>query len=115
MHHHRHTGQPREVHQQGQHRHYQYPGQDARQHQHHHGINTHDAERVHFLIHCHGAEFGSEGGTGAPGQYHASQQRPQFAQQRDAYQIGHKNLRPKTLERDGGLIGQDKANQKTEQ
>ena len=114
-HHHGHAQQAGQVHQQRQHRHHQHRRQQPRQHQPGDRVDPHDAQRVDLLVHRHGAELGGIGRAGAAGEDHGGHQRPQLAQQGDADEVGDEDLGAELPHRDGGLEGQDQADQEAEQ
>ena len=99
----------------GQDRQRDHQRQHPRQDQHLDGIETHGAQRVDLLAHLHGAEFGGVGAARAARDHDRHQQHADFAQHQHAEHIDDENVGAEFAEMKDALLGNDAADQKSDQ
>jgi hypothetical protein len=75
----------------------------------------HGGEGVHFLVDHHGADFGGEGRSRAPGHQDGGHDGSQFFDYGNGQQRGHVNIGPELLELERRHEGEDEAQEQADE
>ena len=109
-----HADEARNVHGDDEGGHDQHGSAHAGEHQHGWRVDAHGGERGDFLVDLHGAELGGEGGAGAASEDDGDQQRAKLTEQSDGDEVGDVKIRAELTHGDGGLEGEDHADEEAE-